>query len=178
MNTLKKIHRWLCDAEKVACGVGLILLVLLVFSSAVLRFLRQSVSWNIDLAILFLAWTSFLGADVAWRSGQIIGVDLLTRTFPVSLQRIISLIVHTIILCALVLMVIYGAKLAWSEKLETFQSIPWIPYSLVTLSLVLASFSMVFTTIQKIYIIILTIMGKDISRIDISGETNEPEGEV
>ena len=182
MNTLKKIYRWLCNAEKAACGVGLILLVVLVFSSAVLRFLRQSVSWNLDLAILLLAWTSFLGADVAWRSGQIIGVDLLTRTLPKTVQTVINFIVHVIILVALVIMTIFGARLAWSERLETFQSMPWIPYSLVTMSLVTASFSMTFTTIMKIRTIIMNIMGNDIPFNDITEESSEPkdnkEGEL
>ncbi|MBN2509001.1 MAG: TRAP transporter small permease [Spirochaetales bacterium] len=173
---------WLREAEKAACGAGLILLVLLVFSSAVLRFFRQSVSWNIDLAILLLAWTSFMGADVAWRSGQIIGVDLVTRALPQSLQRILSLVVHVIILTALVLMAVYGAKLAWSERLETFQSIPWIPYSLVTLSLVVAAVSMVCTTVQKIYFLVLTIMGKELPGSGTSGQSGphniKEEGEV
>ena len=39
-------------AEKAVCGGGFILLVLLVFMSAILRFLRVSMSWNIDLAML------------------------------------------------------------------------------------------------------------------------------
>lgn len=158
MNTLKKIYRWLCNAEKAACGVGLILLVILVFSSAVLRFIRQSVSWNIDLAILLLAWTSFLGADVAWRSGQIIGVDLLSRRFPRTIQQIMSLIVHIIILGALILMVVFGSRLAWSERLDKFQSMPFIPYSLVTLSLIVASASMVLTTIVKLRNIVIEML--------------------
>ena len=69
---MKKILKYLDLAEKAVCGGGFILLVLLVFMSAILRFLRISMSWNIDLAMLLLAWTSFLGADIAWRSGQLI----------------------------------------------------------------------------------------------------------
>lgn len=149
MNRIKKIYQWLCNAEKVVCGAGFMLLVGLVFLSAILRFLRFSVSWNIDLAMLLLAWTAFLGADVAWRSGQIIGVDLFTRSLPRGVQKIIELLIYFIILAALVLMFYYGARLAWSERLAKYQSMP-IPYSLVTISLVIASFSMFLTTLQKI----------------------------
>ena len=93
---MKKILKILDRIEKVVCGAGFILLVLLVFMSAILRFLRISMSWNIDLAMLLLAWTSFLGADIAWRSGQLIGIDILTRHLPPVVQKILSLIIYVI----------------------------------------------------------------------------------
>ncbi len=149
------------------CGAGLLGLVFLILLSAFFRAIRASMSWYNDLAMLLLAWTAFLGADVAWRSGQIIGVNLLIRRFPRFLQKIIELIIYIIILGALVLMVIYGIRLTWSERLERFQSMP-IPYALVTISLVVASFSMVFSTIGKIRKAILVLAGKDaeLTRID------------
>ena len=79
---MKKIYEKFCKIEVGFCCVGFILLVILVFGSAILRFMRVSMAWNIDLAMLLLAWTAFLGADVAWRSGQLIGIDLVTRYFP------------------------------------------------------------------------------------------------
>ncbi|HUX11580.1 MAG TPA: TRAP transporter small permease subunit [Spirochaetia bacterium] len=156
---MKKIYRWYCKAEEAVCGVGFMFLVGFVFLSAILRFFRFSMSWNIDLAMLLLAWTAFMGADIAWRGGQIIGVDILTRTLPVALQRVIQLAVYAIVLAALVIMFIFGARLAWSERVSTYQSMP-IPYSLVTISLVFAAFSMVFTTIQKIRRVVLLMAGK------------------
>jgi TRAP-type C4-dicarboxylate transport system permease small subunit len=106
-------------------------------------------SWNIDLAMFLLAWTAFLGADIAWRSGQLIGVDLVTRQFPRKVQKIIEIAIYLVIMGALALITVFGAKLAVTEKLRTYQSIP-IPYSFVTLSLVFAALSMIFSTILKI----------------------------
>jgi len=146
---MKKVYSWFCKAEEILCGTGFVFLVFFVFLSAILRLFRFSMSWNIDLAMLLLAWTAFLGADIAWRSGQISGVDIITRTLPLKVRRLIELAVYLIILAALVVIFIYGARLAWSERVSKFQSIP-IPYSLVTMSLVVASFSMVFSTVQKI----------------------------
>ena len=147
--TMKKIYSWLCRAEEVACGTGFVFLIAFVFLSAILRFFKLSMSWSIDMSMLLLAWTAFLGADVAWRSGQIIGVDLLTRNLPVIPRRIVELLVYLIILGALAIMFIFGVRLAWTERVAKYQSMP-IPYSLVTLSLVAASFSMVFSTLRKI----------------------------
>ncbi|MFH2076589.1 MAG: TRAP transporter small permease [Pseudomonadota bacterium] len=167
---MKKLYRWYCKAEEVVCGVGFIFLVGFVFLSAILRFFRFSMSWNIDLAMLFLAWTAFLGADIAWRGGQIIGVDILTRKLPVPLRRITELVVYLIILVALVIIFIFGIRLAWSERVSTYQSMP-IPYSLVTISLVFSSFSMIFTTIQKIRKVAMEIGST--ARVDDRSKTDK-----
>ena len=146
---MKKIYEYFCKAEAAVCGVGFVLLIILVFSSAILRFLRVSMSWNIDLAMLLLAWTSFLGADIAWRSGQLIGIDLVTRYFPKKMQKVIMILIYAVILCVTAIICVYGMRLVWVERLRTYQSMP-IPYSLVTLSLVVATFSMSISTIGKI----------------------------
>ena len=146
---MKKIYDYFCKAEVAVCGVGFVLLIILVFASAILRFLRVSMSWNIDLAMLLLAWTAFLGADIAWRSGQLIGIDLVTRYFPKKMQKVIMILIYAVILCITVIICVYGARLVWVERLRTYQSMP-IPYSLVTLSLVVATFSMSISTVGKI----------------------------
>jgi TRAP-type C4-dicarboxylate transport system permease small subunit len=146
---MRKIYYAFCKAEQFICGAGFLFLVTFVFMSAILRFFRISMSWNIDLAMFLLAWTAFLGADIAWRSGQLVGVDIITRTFPRKLQTIVTILINIVILCALVLIVVFGIRLAITERIRTYQSIP-IPYSLVTLSIVVASMSMVVSTILKI----------------------------
>ena len=153
---MKRVFFWMGRIEKAACATGLLALVLLVFLSAILRFFRLSMSWNIDLAMLLFAWTAFLGADVAWREGQIIGVDIVTRMLPRTVQRLIRLAVYLVILAALVVMAVFGTRLAWADRIARYQSMP-IPYSLVTLSVVVSSISMVFSTLQKIRGVILDL---------------------
>ena len=169
---MKKLYEYFCKIETAVCGVGFIFLVIFVFISAILRFMRVSMSWNIDLAMLFLAWTSFLGADIAWRSGQLIGIDIVTRYFPKKLQKAILLLIYVIILCVTVIICIYGARLVWTERLRTYQSMP-IPYSLVSLSLVVATFSMSISTIGKIKACIQHF--KDENKPDQDEKTTQPE---
>jgi TRAP-type C4-dicarboxylate transport system permease small subunit len=146
---MKKLYRALCGAEVAVCGVGFVFLIFFVFLSAILRFFHISVSWNIDMALVLLAWTAFLGADIAWRNGQLVGIDLVTRRLPLRYQKIIQIAIYIVIFCALVLIAVYGIRLAWTERLRKYQSIP-IPYSLVTLSLVTAALSMALSTVLKI----------------------------
>jgi TRAP-type C4-dicarboxylate transport system permease small subunit len=159
---MRKVYHFLCKAEALICGIGFVFLIALVFISAILRFFRVSMSWNIDLAIFLLAWTAFLGADIAWRSGQLVGIDLVTRNLPRAAQKVIAILIYVIILSALVLIAVFGIRLAVAEKLRMYQSIP-IPYSMVTLSLVVAASSMVLSTILKIRRAIINF--------------NKPEGE-
>ena len=101
---MKKLYHILCKAEVIACGIGFMFLISFVFFAAVIRFFNISFSWSIDLAMLLLAWTAFLGADIAWRQGQIIGVDILTKQLPPPIRNIIELVILLIILGALVVM--------------------------------------------------------------------------
>jgi TRAP-type transport system small permease protein len=146
---MRKLYHAICKLEVIICGAGFILLVALVFLSAILRFFRVSMAWNIDMALFLLSWTAFLGADIAWRSGRLVGVDILTSRFPKAMQKIVQILIYFVIFAALVIIVVYGTRLAWIERVRRFQSIP-MPYSLVTMSLVTAALSMSVSTILKI----------------------------
>lgn len=147
---MKKIYNVWCKIEEGACGVGFVFLVLFIFLSAILRFFRISMSWNIDLALFLLAWTAFLGADIAWRNGQLVGIDIVTRKIPIKAQKIVSLIIYVVVFGALAVFIVYGLNLAWEERVRTYQSIP-VPYSLVTLSMIVAAISMCISTVIKFY---------------------------
>ncbi|MDR2097242.1 MAG: TRAP transporter small permease subunit [Spirochaetaceae bacterium] len=157
---MRKLYQFLCKAEVLVCGVGFLFLVGFVFLSAILRFFRISMSWNIDLAMFLLAWTAFLGADIAWRSGQLVGIDIVTRRLPPLLQKIIEIFIYIIIFGALVLIAVFGIQLAVAERLRMYQSIP-VPYSFVTLSIVVAGLSMMLSTILKIRRSILKFSKKE-----------------
>ncbi|AEF85962.1 putative tripartite ATP-independent periplasmic transporter, DctQ component [Treponema primitia ZAS-2] len=157
---MRALYRSLCKAETVLCGVGFIGLVFLVFLSAILRFFRVSMAWNIDAAMLLLAWTAFLGADIAYRSGQLLGIDLVTRNLPKTMQKICEIFLFLIILFALTVIVFFGIRLAAAEWIRRYQSMP-IPYSLVTLSIVVAAASMILSTILKIKRCILSFNKDD-----------------
>jgi TRAP-type C4-dicarboxylate transport system permease small subunit len=146
---MRKLYHTLCKAEEAVCGVGFVFLVIFVFLSAILRFFRVSMSWNLDLAMLLLAWTAFLGADIAWRAGQLVGIDIVTRQLPRVMQKVLTILIYILVTLAMIVILVFGIRLAWTERIRTYQSMP-IPYSLVTLSIVVAGTSMVISTIIKI----------------------------
>ncbi|MDR3048703.1 MAG: TRAP transporter small permease [Elusimicrobiota bacterium] len=146
---MKKIYNAFCKIEELICSVTFIALVAAVFLSAILRGLGVSVSWNIDVALLLLAWTSFLGADCAFRAGQLIGIDIVTRKFEPKTQNIVEIFVLLAILFLLAFIIIYGIKLVQNDWGRQYGALP-ISFSWAVLSLPVASFSMSISAILKI----------------------------
>ncbi|GMO57259.1 MAG: hypothetical protein Ta2A_02750 [Treponemataceae bacterium] len=165
MNVLRKVYAGFCKVELFATGVGFILLVSLVFLSAILRLpiFKMSMSWNMDIAMLLLAWTAFLGADCAYRDGQLVGIDLFTRNLPSVVQKILQILVLLAVFVALWFIVIFGVQLAQSEWIRKFASIP-IPFSVVTLSLCVAAASMIISTIVKLKNCIVNFNKKEVAK--------------
>jgi TRAP-type C4-dicarboxylate transport system permease small subunit len=149
MDKLRAVYKAFCKVELVLCGAGFIALVFLVFLSSILRMFRVSMSWNIDLAMLLLAWTAFLGADMAYRAGQLVGIDLVTRNLPKPVRKVIDILLSLVTFAALGIIVYFGIRLSVFEWVRTYQSMP-IPFSVVTLSLVVMGASMLLSTIIKI----------------------------
>ena len=146
---MKKLYGYYCKVEDAICGAGFISIVILVFVSAIARGLKHPLQWSIDISQLLLAWVSFMGADVAWRYGQLLGIDLLTKHLPRKIQKIIELAILLLILITLIIFIIYGSMLAKSNWKRSMQVVR-MSYSFVTLSLPVVSISMSISTILKI----------------------------
>ncbi|MDR2143655.1 MAG: TRAP transporter small permease [Treponema sp.] len=146
---MKKLYQYYCKFEVLVCGIFFISIVVLVFVSALGRGLRHPIQWTVDISQLLLAWVSFLGADIAWRHGQILGLDIITKNFPLKMQKFVELVVLSVILAALIVFIIYGIQLAKSNWKRAMQVVR-MSYSFVTLSLPVASVSMSVSTIIKI----------------------------
>ncbi|WP_062329096.1 TRAP transporter small permease [Treponema endosymbiont of Eucomonympha sp.] len=146
---MKKIYKAFCATETAVCGTAFVAIVALTFMSAILRMLKVPLSWNMDLAMLLLAWASFLGADCAFRAGQMTGIDLLTRNFPKKAQNTVSLVILAAILTALLFFAHFGIKLVRSDYNRQYSSLP-ISFSWATLSLPVAAISMIVSTLLKI----------------------------
>ena len=66
------------------CVVGFTSVLML---GAAVRLLGHPLNWCNDVALLMLAWTTFLGGDVAFRAGRMVNVDILIAKLPVRFQK-------------------------------------------------------------------------------------------
>ncbi|SEU08109.1 TRAP transporter small permease [Enterocloster clostridioformis] len=146
---MKTVYRNFCKWEEYLCCTMFFSMVVLVLCSAIARLINHPLAWSIDVAQLLLAWTCFIGADVAFRRDKLVGLDLFTRRLPQKVAQIISLVIRVIMFGALVIFIVYGVRLSIESWKRSFQTLT-ISYSFVTLSLPVASFLMSITAIIKI----------------------------
>ncbi|MDR2390192.1 MAG: TRAP transporter small permease [Planctomycetota bacterium] len=141
---MKKMYDRYCLAEEVLCGALFASIVVLVFSSAVLRLFNNPLIWADDIAKLCFAWSAFLGADIAMRRCRLVGVDIVLLRLSPRLQKIVLLLGHLAIAATLAIFIFYGIKLTYASLNRHFQTIP-ISYSYVSVCLPVGSLCMLLT---------------------------------
>lgn len=130
---MKKIYEQFCKLEEIIALVLLSGITILVFVAAVMRTLNMPLNWAQDAALVAFAWLIFLGSDIAMRGEGLIGVDLIVRKFPMTVQKALDVIFKLIIIAFLVVLVVngYGMTVSgWSRQITTLG----ISYSYVTMA--------------------------------------------
>jgi TRAP-type C4-dicarboxylate transport system permease small subunit len=142
--------RLLWKLEAVVAGTFLVLMVVLIFAGGVARTLHQPLNWTGDAATCLFAWACFLCADIAWRNNGLMSIELVTERLPPRLQTTLTYLSHLIIVAFLVYAVIAGLWLSWISRTRSFQGIPEISYSWVTLSMPVGAALLLITAVLKI----------------------------
>lgn len=147
---MRAFHQLIGRFEAAVAGVLLVLMVLLIFAGGIARLMAHPLNWTIDFATCFFAWACFLCADIAWRRGSLMSIDLLTSRLPQRLRDALQLVNYVIIGAFLVYVVYAGTWLSWVSRARSFQGIPSISYSWVTMSLPVGAALLLFTTLLKL----------------------------
>lgn len=150
---MKAVYRTFCKIEEFISCVMFFSMTALVLCSALARLVDHPLSWSIDVAQILLAWTCFIGADVAYREKKLVGLELFTRNFSMKVRQLIELLIQILVLAALVIFIFVGIKLSYESRMRFFQTLP-VSYSLVTLSLPVSSMLMCVTAVIRIVKII------------------------
>jgi len=88
MWTLAQVKRAIDRVVDMAVIVLTAVLASVVFVAVITRyFFNFPLAWSEEVSRYSFIWLSFLGAEVCLRKGAHIGVDLLVRTFPGSIQH-------------------------------------------------------------------------------------------
>jgi len=124
-------------------------MVALIFLGGVARVLGYPLNWSTDFATAFFAWACFLCADIAWRKNSLMSIELLTSRLPEKTQKALRLANYLIIAGFLLYLMVMGTWLAWTSRVRSFQGIPEISYSWVTMSLPVGGALLLITTILK-----------------------------
>lgn len=142
---LKKAYRWVCRIEERFISFTLCAITILIFISAIGRFVGRPINWAVDISLLLFAWGAFLGADAGIRKNRVINVDFLTSRLPLKTQKTIAIAWSVIIILFLAVLIAYGIPLCISNFKRQFQNIT-LSYSFVTASLPVSAFLMIIST--------------------------------
>jgi TRAP-type C4-dicarboxylate transport system permease small subunit len=147
---MRSFYAYLLRLEAVLASIFLLLMVGLIFTGGVARLMRNPLNWTIDLATCFFAWGAFLCADIAWRNGSLMSIDLIPQRLPERARRWLDYANYLIISVFLVYVIYAGTLLAWVSRARSFNGIPGVSYSWVTMSLPVGAALLLITTILKI----------------------------
>jgi len=131
---MRKLYAFVCKAEMFLAKYTLFVLSALVLTAAVARTLRHPMNWAMDAATFLFAWCVFLGGDIAMRENRLFCITLVLDRLPPKARPAVQIANWVIIAGFLVFMIAYGIKLCFITRLRTFQGIPGLSYTWVTLA--------------------------------------------
>jgi len=146
---LRTFYSYVGKAEAVVAATFLVLMVALIFLGGVARTLGAPLVWTTDFATCFFAWACFLCADVAWRNDGLISIRLLADRLPGHWQRLLTFCNYVLITLFLLYLMGTGLWLSYVSRARSFQGIPEISYSWITMSLPVGATLLLVTTLIK-----------------------------
>ena len=138
-----------CRAEGVLAAWLLVMMVALIFTGAVSRVFGYPLNWSTDAATCLFAWACFLCADIAWRRNGMMSIELVTSRLAPAPRRWLRYVNLAIITLFLVHVIWLGLWLSWTSRVRSFQGIPEISYSWVTMSMPVGAVLLLVTTLLK-----------------------------
>ena len=145
-----RLYHALLKVEARLAATFLLLMVVLIFTGGVARLLGHPQNWTTDAATCFFAWGCFLCADVAWRNDALMAIGVVTARLPPAGQRWLRMANHVVIAGFLAYVVVGGLWLSWTSRARSFQGIPEVSYSWVTLSMPVGGALLLATTLLKL----------------------------
>lgn len=146
---MKRFYRHVCDAEAFIASTFLVLMVVLIFTGSIARLVGHPLNWTGDTATALFAWACFLCADIAWRRNRLMSIELVTSRLPALGQRVFRFANHLVICGFLLYVMGMGVWLSWISRARSFQGIPEISYSWVTMSMPVGALLLLVTTLLK-----------------------------
>lgn len=147
---MKSVLQFLWKLETIIAGAFLVLMVVLIFAGGIARMLGEPLNWTGDAATCLFAWACFLSADIAWRNNSLMAIEVLTERLPERTQVLLRYLNYALICGFLIYLIAMGLYLSWISRIRSFQGIPEISYSWVTMSLPVGAALLLLTTLLKL----------------------------
>lgn len=146
---MRRFYDAVLRAERWIAGTFLVTMVVLIFAGGAARLAGHPQNWTTDFATCLFAWACFFCADIAWRRGNLMSIDLVVERLPLPARRAVAHANYAIITAFLVYGVVGGLYLSWVSRARSFQGMPEISYSWVTMAMPVGCLLLLVTTLIK-----------------------------
>jgi len=142
MNLLKKFSDILYKISKIFITTSLAVIVILVFSQVVLRYVFHfGISWSQEITIYILIWMLLIGCSMGLRDGEIVSLNIFKEKLPKKNAVYISIFTDILLVVFFLIGIIANDKIIErsSKQLSPILHIPmsWIAISF-TISFLMA----------------------------------------
>jgi TRAP-type C4-dicarboxylate transport system permease small subunit len=157
---MKRFYEQVCRAEVFLAAVCFCASCLVIFVSAIARSFHRPLNWSLDISLFLFAWSVFLAADVAMRADKLVSVDVLAARLPERTRNLTIVGIYTVILVFLAALVVFGAWLCYTTRARTFQGLPGVSYTWVTLAVPVGAALQIVTVWIKLRAGLRRVTGK------------------
>ncbi|MDD2329099.1 MAG: TRAP transporter small permease subunit [bacterium] len=124
---LRRAYDSLCAGELYLAAALFILIVVLVFISALTRKIGLPIQWTMDVTKLCFAWLAFLSGDIALRLGVLPGIDMFVIKLPPKVRIVLAYLVKVFMFTLLVFFCLLRVQAC---ILQCEENVPNIAYQL------------------------------------------------
>ncbi|MBP2026603.1 TRAP-type C4-dicarboxylate transport system permease small subunit [Acetoanaerobium pronyense] len=87
------------NAEEIISSFFISITVILVIMNVILRYVfNTGLYWSEEVATTCFVWSVFIGSAACYKRGMHIGIDILVQFAPPMMQKIITLLVHIMLI--------------------------------------------------------------------------------
>lgn len=120
--------------EEIVGGAAFVAMTVMVFVNVVCRYVFDSpIAGSDELATLAFTWATFLGASLGIKRQIHLGIEFVTRLFPLRLQALCGVIVSVLVAVFAMLLLVYSWQIMRSAHLKVTPVLQW-PYTIVYLA--------------------------------------------
>ena len=157
---LNAVKWFVLHIEEIIAVAALTVMLCAIFYNVIMRYLfKNPTSWADELAMICMAYVTFVGGAVAYKNNLHFGIDFLVDKFPVSIQMLIRRITNFVFIPLFGYATILGLRLMMNASKKMIYS-GW-SYKIIDASLPIGFLSM---TIYAIYFFYLSFRDKEAYR--------------
>lgn len=146
--------------EEIVGGTAFVAMTVMVFVNVVCRYVfNRPIAGSDELATLAFTWATFLGASLGIKRQIHLGIEFVTRLFPLRLQALCGVIVSALIAVFAMLLLVYSWQIMRSAHLKLTPVLQW-PYTIVYLAVPVGALLMLLRLVPVVRVQVRLLAGR------------------